>query len=76
MASATRSSSSGTWARSRSRVSASTRPMVRPWGTCVTPPMAWPSECSAVQSEMFMARPAIIDPHDMAERAAASVPSR
>ena len=50
--------------------------MVRPWGTCFTPPMAWPSECSAVQSEMFMASPAIIDPHDMPERAPGSVPSR
>ena len=37
--------------------------------------MAWPSECSAVQSEMFMVRPAIIEPAAMSARAAASVPS-
>ena len=75
MASATRSSCSGTCWASRSRVSASTRPIVRPWGTCLTPPMAWPSECSAVQSEMFIVRPAIMLPQAMSERAAASVPS-
>ena len=38
--------------------------------------MACPRECSAVQSEMFIVRPAIMLPQDIADRAAASAPSR
>ena len=40
------------------------------------PPMAWPSECSAPQSEMFIARPARRLAHAMSERAPWSEPSR
>ena len=45
---------SGTYRRSRSIVSARTSAIVRPCGSPNMPPMAWPSECSAPQSEMFM----------------------
>ena len=67
--------SPATCSRSRSSVSTRTRPMVRPCGAWNRPPIAWASECSAVQSEMFIVSPAIRLPHAISDRAAASWPS-
>ncbi len=50
--------------------------MVSPCGTWNIPPIACPSECSAVQSAMFMVRPAMRLPQAMSARASASAPSR
>ena len=70
-----RSIFSGTTRASRVRVSTRTKPIVKPCGTCFSPPIAWPSECSAVQSEIFMVKPAIIDPAAIAARASLLLPS-
>ena len=49
--------------------------MVSPCGTCLSPPIAWPNECSAVQSEIFMVNPAIMEPAAIFARATLSLPS-
>ncbi|CAB5102061.1 unannotated protein [freshwater metagenome] len=75
IASATRSIFAGTIFASRVSVSTSTSPIVKPCGTCLSPPIAWPKECSAVQSEIFIVSPAIMLPAAIPARADLSVPS-
>ena len=74
-ASATRSRRSAQSARDTSSVSATTSPIVRPCGRCLTLPSACPRAWSAAQSERFMASPAVRLAHERRRRASASDPS-